>query len=75
VVALIKVKMILLNIIKKNCKIKITKTCGYNSLLILDKNRFLCKHCNRTFTASINVVDYHKQISNDANLNIKLKFT
>lgn len=27
----------------------------------------------KTFTASINVVDYHKQISNDTNLNIKLE--
>lgn len=58
---------------KKNCKIKITKVCGFNSLLILDKQRFLCKHCNRTFTASTSVVDFHKQISNDTNLNIKLE--
>ena len=58
---------------KRNCKIKITKACGYNTLLILDKQRFLCKHCNRTFTASTNIVDYHKQISNDTNLNIKLE--
>ena len=58
---------------KRNCKIKMTKICGYNSLLILDKQRFLCKHCNKTFTASTNVVDYHKQISNDTNLNIKLE--
>ena len=47
---------------KRNCKIKITKACGYNALLILDKQRFLCKNCNRTFTASTNVVDFHKQI-------------
>jgi len=58
---------------KRNCKIKITKTCGYNTLLVLDKQRFLCKNCNKTFTASTNVVDYHKQISNDTNLNIKLE--
>ena len=58
---------------KRNCKIKIPKTCGFNSLLILDKQRFRCKHCNKTFTASTNVVDYHKQISNDTNLNIKLE--
>ena len=58
---------------KRNCKIKITKACGYNALLILDKQRFLCKNCNRTFTASTKVVDYHKQISNDTNLNIKLE--
>ena len=47
--------------------------CGYNTLLILDKQRFYCKHCNKTFTASTNVVDFHKQISNDTNLNIKLE--
>ena len=58
---------------KRNCKVKITKACGYNTLLILDKQRFLCKHCNKTFTASTDVVDYHKQISNDTNLNIKLE--
>ena len=58
---------------KKNCKIKITKACGYNTILMLDKQRFLCKNCNSTFTASTNVVDYHKQISNDTNLNIKLE--
>ena len=58
---------------KKNCKIKLTKACGYNTLLILDKQRFYCKHCNKTFTASTNVVDFHKQISNDTNLNIKLE--
>ena len=58
---------------KRNCKIKLPKISGYNSLLVLDKQRFLCKHCNKTFTASTNVVDYHKQISNDTNLNIKLE--
>ena len=58
---------------KKNCDIKITKACGYNTILRLDKQRFYCKHCNRTFTASTSIVDFHKQISNDTNLNIKLE--
>ena len=58
---------------KKNCKIKLTKACGYNTLLILDKQRFYCKHCNKTFTASTDVVGFYKQISNDTNLNIKLE--
>lgn len=57
---------------KRNCKIKITKACGYNSLLVLDKQRFLCKHCKKTFTASTNVVDFHKQISNDTRTSIIL---
>ena len=57
---------------KRNFKIKVTKACAYNTLLMLDKQRFLCKNCNKTFTASTNIVDFHKQISNDTNLNIKL---
>ena len=50
---------------KRNCKIKITKACNYNTILLLDKQRFFCKHCNKTFTASTDIVDFHKQISND----------
>ena len=58
---------------KRNCKIKVTKVCGFNTLLFLDKQRFFCKHCNKTFIATTNFVDFHKQISNDTNLNIKLE--
>ena len=58
---------------KKNCKIKTTKICGFKSLLVLDKQRFYCRHCHTTFIASTNVVDFHKQISNDTNLNITLE--
>ena len=57
---------------KRNCKIKITKVANYNTILLLDKQRFFCKNCNRTFTASTNVVDFHKQISNDTRLSIIL---
>ena len=57
---------------KRNCKIKITKACGYNTILLLDKQRFYCKHCNKTFTATTDVVDFHKQISNDTKLSIIL---
>ena len=57
---------------KKKCKIKIPKISNYNSLLILDKQRFYCKHCNRTFTAETDIVDFHKQISNNTILSIKL---
>ena len=57
---------------KRNCKIKITKVANYNTILLLDKQRFFCKHCNRTFTASTNVVDFHKQISNDTRLSVIL---
>lgn len=57
---------------KKNCKIKVTKVCGYNALLLLDKRRFKCNHCGKTFIARTNVVEFHKQISNDTKLNITL---
>ena len=57
---------------KKNCKVKITKICGYNALLLLDKRRFKCNHCGKTFIARTNIVDFHKQISNDTKLNITI---
>ena len=57
---------------KRNCKIKLTKVANYNTILLLDKQRFFCKNCNRTFTASTNVVDFHKQISNDTRLSVIL---
>ena len=57
---------------KKNCKIKIPKISNYNSLVVLDKQRFFCKHCQRTFIAETSLVDYHKQISHNTELSITL---
>ena len=57
---------------KRNCKIKIPKISNYNSILLLDKQRFYCKHCHKTFTASTNIVNFHKQISNNTKTNIIL---
>ena len=57
----------------KNCLVKLPKVSNFNTILLLDKQRFYCKHCNRTFTASTNVVDFHKQISNDTRLSIILE--
>lgn len=57
---------------KKNCRIKLTKVSNYNTLLLLDKQRFFCKHCNHTFTASTDIVDFHKQISNDTRKSVIL---
>lgn len=57
---------------KKNCKIKIDKVSNYNALLSLDKQRFLCKYCNSTFTAKTSLVDFHKQISNNTKTSIIL---
>lgn len=57
---------------KRNCKIKITKVCNYNTIILLDKQRFYCKHCDKTFTASSNFVDFRKQISRDTHTSVVL---
>ena len=57
---------------KKNCKIKIDKVSNFKALLLLDKQRFYCKECHSTFIASTNLVDFHKQISNNTRLSITL---
>jgi len=57
---------------KKNCKIKLDRLANFPTILFLDKQRFLCKHCHSTFTASTDLVDFHKQISNNTKLSITL---
>ena len=39
---------------KRICKIKITKARNYNTILLLDKQRFFCKHCNKTILNNSN---------------------
>ena len=58
---------------RKNCKIKIPKISICNSLLILHKQRFFCKHCNNTFIAETNIIDRNKNISNNTELQIRLE--
>ena len=55
---------------KKNCKIKLPKISNFNTLLCLNKQRFLCKYCKSTFTASTSLVDFQKQISNNTRISI-----
>lgn len=31
---------------KRNCVVKMTDVCNYNTILILDKQRFYCKNCH-----------------------------
>ena len=50
---------------KKKCKVKLPKISNFNTILLLDKQRFLCKYCNSTFIATTDLVDFHKQISNN----------
>ena len=57
---------------KRNCKIKIPKISNYHSILLLDKQRFFCKNCHKTFIATTNIVDFHNQISNQTKLAITL---
>lgn len=56
---------------KRNCKVKIPKISNCNSLLILNKQRYYCKHCNNTFVAQTNLVDRNCNISNNTNLFIR----
>lgn len=58
---------------KKNCKIKLPKVSNYNTILLLDKQRFYCKYCHSTFIANTDLVDFHKQISNNTETSIKLE--
>lgn len=57
---------------KNNCKIKIPKASNINTLLILNKQRFYCKHCNNTFIAETSLVNKFKNISNNTELKIRL---
>lgn len=58
---------------KKNCKVKLPKVSCFTTILKLDKQRFLCKYCNSTFIATTDLVDFHRQISNNTQTNIKLE--
>ena len=57
---------------RKNCKIKIPKISNCFSLLILHKQRFLCRNCNKTFIATT-LINRNKNISNNTELQINLE--
>ena len=58
---------------RKNCKIKIPKVSNCFSLLILHKQRFLCRNCNKTFIAETSLINRNKNISNNTELQINLE--
>ena len=58
---------------RKNCIVKIPKQGNCLTRLILHKQRFFCKHCHNTFIEETNLVNKHKNISNNTNLQIKLE--
>lgn len=57
---------------KHNCDVKLPKVSGYNVILRLTKQRYLCKHCHDTFIATTPLIDKFKSISNNTELQIKL---
>lgn len=59
----------------KTSNIKLLPTAGNPCFLSLKKQRFLCKECNQTFTASTNIVDEHCYISNQIKQHILCDLT
>lgn len=57
---------------KRNCKVKISKVVNFNTIILLDKQRFKCNNCNHTFIAESSLVDKYCNIYNDNKLSIKL---
>ena len=57
---------------KRNCKIKLNKMGNYNTIFLLDKQRFKCKNCNHTFIDTSPLVDKYCNISTNTKLSIKL---
>lgn len=57
---------------KRNCKVEISKVVNFNTIILLDKQRFKCNNCNHTFIAESSLVDKYCNISNDTKLSIKL---
>lgn len=57
---------------KRNCKVKVPKVSNYNTIILLDKQRFKCKNCNHTFISTSSLVDKYCSISNNTKLSIKL---
>ena len=45
--------------------IKIPDVSGFKTILRLHKQRYLCKHCNKAFTLTTNIVNYGCFISNN----------
>ena len=59
----------------KNSLIKIPAVSKLNSYLSLRKQRYICHHCNRTFTCSTSIVDYGCNISNNTKHSIAIDLT
>ena len=59
----------------KKSLIKVPSISKLNAYLSLNKQRYLCHHCNRTFTCTTNVVNYECNISNNTKHAIAVDLT
>ena len=59
----------------KKSLIKITSVSKLTTYLSLNKQRYICHHCNRTFTCTTNIVNYGCNISNHTKHSIAVDLT
>lgn len=59
----------------KKSLIKVTSVSKLTTYLSLNKQRYLCYHCNRTFTCTTNIVNYGCNISNNTKHSIAVDLT
>ena len=59
----------------KKSLIKVTSVSKLTTYLSLNKQRYYCKHCNKTFTCTTNVVNYGCNISNNTKHSIAVDLT
>ena len=59
----------------KKSLIKVTSVSKLTTYLSLNKQRYLCHHCNRTFTCTTNIVNYGCNISNNTKHSIAVDLT
>jgi Transposase and inactivated derivatives len=57
----------------KSSNIALLDVCATRTVLRLRKQRFLCKHCKKTFIAKTNIVEKNCYISNDLKIRIALE--
>ena len=59
----------------KNSLIKVPTVSKLNTYLSLNKQRYYCNHCNKTFTCTTNIVNYGCNISNNTKHSIAVDLT
>ena len=59
----------------KKSLIKVTSVSKLTTYLSLNKQRYLCHHCNKTFTCTTNIVNYGCNISNNTKHSIAVDLT